>query len=255
MPVPAARGSIVRFGVFEADFEQRVLSKSGQRVRLQDQPFQILRLLVERPGELVTRDEIRQQLWTPDTYVEFDDGLNTAIKKLRTALNDSADNPRFIETVPRRGYRFIAPVSYPAPPETGEVPVAQPARASQEPPRVRPAAPSPRTLVLAIFFLVAVVAGGLFYRARHEARAGEAKPSLGASVRMRPSIAVLGFQNSTGRPDQAWLSTALSQMLSTELAEGEQLRMVSSEQIARAGRDNAWQPGETPPRTPSPASA
>jgi hypothetical protein len=75
---------------------------------LQDQTFQVLALLLERPGELVTREEIQQKLWPRDTYVAFDDGLNTAIKKLRSALSDTADNPRFIETVPRRGYRFVA---------------------------------------------------------------------------------------------------------------------------------------------------
>ena len=99
---------IVRFGLFEADLEQRHLNKEGVRVKLQDQPFQVLALLLERPCEVVTREEIQRKLWPADTYVAFDDGLNTAIKKLRLALGDTADNPRFIETVPRRGYRFLA---------------------------------------------------------------------------------------------------------------------------------------------------
>ncbi len=101
---------VVRFGTFEVDLREGVLTKGGLRIKLQEQPFQILALLLERPGELVPRDEIRQKLWSEDTFVEFDDGLNTAVRKLRTALGDSADNPRFLETVPRRGYRFIAPV-------------------------------------------------------------------------------------------------------------------------------------------------
>ena len=100
---------VARFGPYEADVRQRVLTKGGLKVRLQDQPFQVLALLLERPGELVSREEIQQKLWPADTYVAFDDGLNTAIKKLRSALSDIADNPRFIETVPRRGYRFVAP--------------------------------------------------------------------------------------------------------------------------------------------------
>src|SRR5260221_14611613 len=112
MDLSSSRSKIARFGLFEADLEQRVLSKEGLRVRLQDQPFQVLVLLLERPGEIVTREEIRQKLWPADTYVAFDDGLNTAIKKLRLALGDSADNPRFIETVPRRGYRFLAAPSF-----------------------------------------------------------------------------------------------------------------------------------------------
>jgi TolB-like protein/DNA-binding winged helix-turn-helix (wHTH) protein len=100
-----------RFGLFQVDFDERVLTKAGLRVKLQDQPFQVLTMLLQRPGELVTREEIRQRLWPANTFVEFDDGLNTAIKKLRAALGDSADNPRFVETVPRRGYRFLAPIA------------------------------------------------------------------------------------------------------------------------------------------------
>src|SRR5690349_4151391 len=100
------KNKVARFGVFEVDFERFLLKKGGLRVRLQDQPFQVLELLLNRPGEIVTREEIRQELWPDNTFVEFDGGLNTAIKKLRTALNDSAETPRFIETVPRRGYRF-----------------------------------------------------------------------------------------------------------------------------------------------------
>src|ERR1043166_2476079 len=113
MDISPPKTKVARFGLFEADCEQRVLTKGGLRVRLQDQPFQVLALLLERPGEVVTREEIRQKLWSADTFVEFDDGLNTAIKKLRTALGDSAENPRFIETVPRRGYRFLAPITFP----------------------------------------------------------------------------------------------------------------------------------------------
>jgi DNA-binding winged helix-turn-helix (wHTH) protein len=89
----------------------------GSRIRLQEQPFRILALLLERSGQLVTREEIRQKLWSPGTFVGFDDALNTAVRKLRDALNDSADNPRFLETVPRRGYRFVAPVAWPAEPQ------------------------------------------------------------------------------------------------------------------------------------------
>jgi DNA-binding winged helix-turn-helix (wHTH) protein/Tfp pilus assembly protein PilF len=106
----AERKKLVRFGAFEADLEQRILLKGGARVRLQDQPFQILASLLERPGEIVTREELRQRIWSADTYVEFDDGLNTAIKKLRLALGDAASNPLYVETIPRRGYRFVPPV-------------------------------------------------------------------------------------------------------------------------------------------------
>ena len=98
------------FGVYEVDVKSGELRKNGLKIRIQEQPFQILLMLLEHPGEVVTRDELRQRLWPADTFVDFDHGLNTAINKLREALGDSAANPRFIETLARRGYRFIAPV-------------------------------------------------------------------------------------------------------------------------------------------------
>lgn len=123
----APAGRFIRFGSFEADLQERKLTKSGYRIRLQEQPFRILVLLLERPGQLVTREEIRQKLWSRDTFVEFDDALNTAVRKLRESLNDSADNPRFLETVPRRGYRFIAPIAW-QPELQAVVPITSPAR-------------------------------------------------------------------------------------------------------------------------------
>lgn len=102
--------AFARFGSFEVDLRERKLTKGGIRIRLQEQPFRILALLLERPGQLVTREEIRLQVWPQDLFVDFDAALNTAVGKLRAALSDSADNPRFLETVPRHGYRFVAPV-------------------------------------------------------------------------------------------------------------------------------------------------
>lgn len=104
---------IFRFGVFEADASSGELRKSGMRLRLQEQPFQVLLLLLERPGEVVTREQIRQKLWSADTFVDFDHSLNTIINKIRDALSDSASNPRFVETLAKRGYRFLAPVEAP----------------------------------------------------------------------------------------------------------------------------------------------
>src|SRR5215471_10607612 len=100
----------LRFGVFEADFRTGELTKNGRRVRLQDQPFQLLVMLLDKPGELITREELHNKLW-PNTIVDFDHGLNKAISKIREALGDSAENPRFIETVASRGYRFLADVA------------------------------------------------------------------------------------------------------------------------------------------------
>jgi Tol biopolymer transport system component/DNA-binding winged helix-turn-helix (wHTH) protein len=112
----------VRFGVFEADLASGELRKRGRKVPLQDQPFQVLALLLRHPGEIVTREDVQHALWPADTFVEFEHGVNTAIKKLRQALGDAADNPRFIETLARKGYRFIAPVTAP------ELPAAPPVR-------------------------------------------------------------------------------------------------------------------------------
>src|SRR5215475_6762784 len=107
---PISNGS-VRFGVFEFNPQTFELRRNGSRVKLQEQPGQILSALLEAPGDLVTREELRKRLWSEDTFVDFDHSLNTAVKRLRDALGDSADNPIFIETLSRRGYRFMAPMA------------------------------------------------------------------------------------------------------------------------------------------------
>src|SRR4029077_1312630 len=101
---------ILRFGVFEVDVRAGELRKNGAKIRLQQQPFQVLLALLSRPGDVVTREELRQQLWPADTFVDFDHSLNAAIKRLRDALGETADTPVFIETLPRRGYRFLHPI-------------------------------------------------------------------------------------------------------------------------------------------------
>lgn len=113
MPSPAEKSRVIHFGLFEADLHEQELRKSGIRIKLQEQPFQILSLLLEHPGQAVTREELRQKLWPTDTFVDFDHSLNSSVKKLRLALGDDSGNPRFIETLHRRGYRFIAPVEGP----------------------------------------------------------------------------------------------------------------------------------------------
>src|SRR5437763_7586275 len=109
MPGNSVRG-VMRFGIFEVDLQAGQLRRNGCKVRLQDQPFQVLAMLLKRPGEVVPREDLRARLWSSDTFVDFDHGLNAAVKRLRDALGDSAENPRFVETLARRGYRFIAPV-------------------------------------------------------------------------------------------------------------------------------------------------
>jgi TolB-like protein/DNA-binding winged helix-turn-helix (wHTH) protein len=152
VPKTSASPSQVRFGTFEVDLEARELRKAGIRIRLQPQPFAILELLVSRPGELVTREELQQKLWQDGTFVDFEPSLNTAIKKLRSALNDEADTPRFIETIPRRGYRFLGAV----------VALGQ---TSPDLPRVKPRRIPARWISAAVLvFLVVVAAGYLSFR-------------------------------------------------------------------------------------------
>jgi cholera toxin transcriptional activator len=115
--VPQKSTRVARFGLFELDLSAGELRKSGIKLRLQGQPFQVLTLLLERAGEIVTREELQQKLWPTDTFVDFDHSLNTTINKVREALGDSASSPRYVETLARRGYRFIAPVQTGAPPE------------------------------------------------------------------------------------------------------------------------------------------
>src|ERR1700693_4591352 len=132
MPVPVSTPRRFSFGPYEADLHSGELLKNGKRVRLQSQPFQLLAMLLERPGELVTREDICQKLWSSDTFVDFDHSLGTAINKIREVLNDSAGEPSYVETLPRRGYRFIAQVTSVDP---------KPARESPEPAPLEPAEP------------------------------------------------------------------------------------------------------------------
>src|SRR6201987_4782478 len=111
MPMPeASPRKAVRFGAFEVDLVSGELRKNGTRIPLQEQPFRVLAMLLERPAEMVSREDLHSKLWPGNTFVDFDHGVNTAVNKLREALGDTAANPRFVQTVARRGYRFIAPV-------------------------------------------------------------------------------------------------------------------------------------------------
>ncbi len=114
MPTPARSANLVRFDAFEVDLRAQELYKAGRKIKLQVQPFQVLAMLLEQPGEVVTREEMQKKLWPADTFVDFDHSLNTAIKKLRQALGDDKKKPRFVETLPKRGYRFLVSVKRPA---------------------------------------------------------------------------------------------------------------------------------------------
>jgi DNA-binding winged helix-turn-helix (wHTH) protein len=113
--------AVVHFGIFEVNLGARELRRQGIKIRLQDQPFQILEMLLEHLGEITTREQLRQRIWPADTFVDFDQGLYNAINKLREALRDTAETPRYVETVPRRGYRFIGPINAVAEPSSGTI--------------------------------------------------------------------------------------------------------------------------------------
>src|SRR5579863_10769315 len=166
-PTPefGAAGRIVRFAVFEFDIETGELRKHGLRIKLQGQPISVLAILIEHAGETVTRDELQKRLWPVDTYVDFEHSLNAAVKRLRAALGDSADAPRFVETLPRQGYRFIAPLNRP---ETINPVVTQPDKsqtASDVPPAVA-GNPKPagwrRSLLSAAGAAAVLIAAGLW---------------------------------------------------------------------------------------------
>src|SRR5579863_8345727 len=124
-------GRVLQFGAFELKSDTGEMWKHGTRIRLQGKPLQLLQALLDRPGDVVTRDELRDRLWAADTFVDFESGLNTTVNRLRLALGDSADHPRYVETLARNGYRFVAPVSVnqAQPEETEAIPelVASPA--------------------------------------------------------------------------------------------------------------------------------
>jgi len=178
--------SVIRFGAFEADLLSGELRKSGIRLKIQDRPFQILVILLEHPGLVVTREQLQKRLWPEDTFVDFEHGLNTAINKLRDALSDEADNPRFIETLPKRGYRFIAPVSgsaaprahlHAGPPANAPTPFAVPAISPADP-SVTPPAPAIRYrltsyLTPAVMFLLYVALIAVWYFYSHSRRGAE----------------------------------------------------------------------------------
>jgi DNA-binding winged helix-turn-helix (wHTH) protein/tetratricopeptide (TPR) repeat protein len=204
---PARR--IVRFGSFEADFGEGKLTKGGIRIRLQEQPLQILALLLEHPGQLVTREEIRQKLWSRDTFVEFDDALNTAVRKLRAALNDSADNPRFLETVPRRGYRFVAPVAW----------TQEPQAVAATPVRHRTGR---RAYLWSAAALIVAAAGVEGYRHLH-------RP--GFQITPKDTIVLADFSNSTG---DVVFDDTLKTALNVSLRQSPFLNVLSDSEIAKA---------------------
>jgi TolB-like protein/DNA-binding winged helix-turn-helix (wHTH) protein len=206
-----------RFGVFEVDPREGELRKSGLRIKLQDQPFQLLVLLLERPGEIVTREELQRRLWPADTFVDFDHSLNSAVKRLREALQDQAENPRFVETVPKRGYRFIGPVS-------GEQPAGnQTAGVSQEP----LARPHRRGVYVAGCALAAlIVVGSLFWLNTRRVR--ETKPE-NSKIQ---SLVVMPFINASNNSDMDYLGDSLSEEITNSLSRLPNLRVMARSSVS-----------------------
>jgi len=214
----AAKGVNFRFAEFELRREALELSRKGERIRLQIVPYRVLELLLERAGEVVTRDEFRARVWASNVYIDFDHGLNNAIARLREVLGDTSDNPRFIETMHRIGYRFVHPVERI---ETPVVPVAtdgdQPAAPA---PVVAPRSRSPRNVTISVLLLAMVVAGAIVAIDR-------ANDDSGAAAAPIRSVAVMPFRNLSGDGSQDYFAAGMTEALITRLAQNPSLRVVS----------------------------
>lgn len=215
LPNPVDLPRLLRFGQFELDLRTGEIYKEGKRIKLQEQPCQVLALLIESPGELVSREELRKRLWPNDTFVNFDHGVNIAINKLRNALGDSPEKPRFIETLPRRGYRFIAPVDAAKTSRDGEPPAqltsSQAGRAGSGSITWR------RALLSAALALSLVAVFFSFFRYWRGYSGGS---------RIR-SLAVLPLENLSGDPSQEYFADGMTEELTTNLAKIKSLRVIS----------------------------
>jgi TolB-like protein/DNA-binding winged helix-turn-helix (wHTH) protein/Tfp pilus assembly protein PilF len=227
----------VRFGVFEVDLKACELRKRGLRLKLPEQPFQVLVVLLENPGEIITREELRNRLWPGDTFVDFDHGLNNAVMRLREVLGDSSENPRFVETIPRRGYRFIAPVVGPAFPvptstdselESGLVPIQATPQLVQRAASEAISLPAsirrrPSTTRLAILIPAIFVVAGLLVAGFRYSRINANKTSPARSK----SLIVLPIENLSGDKDQEYFADGMTDDLIASLAKIRSLRVIS----------------------------
>jgi TolB-like protein/DNA-binding winged helix-turn-helix (wHTH) protein/Tfp pilus assembly protein PilF len=198
---------ILRFGSFEVDVVSGELRRQGLKVKLQDQPFRLLVLLLDRAGDVVTREKVRETLWPADTYVDFDHSLNTAVRKLREALGDSAEAPRYVETVARRGYRFIAPVALPH--AVQAAPLADAAAASILPSAVTGPSASARHLLIGAILVICAAAVLVYWAVPRQGPTTQPGRTL--------TLAVLPFDNLSGDADQEYLSDGLTEEMITQL--------------------------------------
>jgi DNA-binding winged helix-turn-helix (wHTH) protein/tetratricopeptide (TPR) repeat protein len=242
--------SHVSFGLYEVNLHTHELRKGGLRLRIPLQSFQILAMLLEKPGQVVSREDLRRKLWRSDVFVDFEAGVNVAVQKLRGVLQDTSREPRYIETVPKVGYRFIAsvellnPVSDEVPQsavtlDSAELPSIDtiPGELLTEPLTQRRRWPYWAAAGLSLALLTAYI--GYRYSRNQRVSVAQAQPQhqpsaiVPASVRRR-SVAVMGFTNVSGNAQNLWLSTAFTEMLATELAAGDHLRAIAEEHVARA---------------------
>jgi TolB-like protein/DNA-binding winged helix-turn-helix (wHTH) protein/Tfp pilus assembly protein PilF len=231
---------VVRFGVFEVDLRSRELRKHGLRIRLQDQPFRVLELLLKHPGELITREELQRQIWSADTLVDFELGLNTSIKRLRQALGDSAENPHFVETLPRRGYRFVFPINRDSPPlndpagkRTSAIayPGIESGETTSSPERLAPAVQighRARWITALSTLLITLLSAGGYQTARHNRAT-----TTGLEIN---SIAVLPLENLSPDPQQEYFADGMTDELITNLAKLDAVRVISRSSVMQYKR-------------------
>jgi TolB-like protein/DNA-binding winged helix-turn-helix (wHTH) protein/Tfp pilus assembly protein PilF len=235
MALPVASTRIVRFGVFEVDLKACELRKHGFRIKLAEQPFQVLAFLLERPGEIVTREELRDRLWPGDTFVDFDHGLNNAVMRVREVLLDSSEHPRYVETVPRRGYRFVAPV------EETSVPPPVPATIELEGASTSPASSAskpalahtiseypgvPRWFTSRLAAAIAIVVVGLAALLAFTIHARNVTTNQANATRST-SLVVLPLENLSGDKDQDYFADGMTDELIANLAKIRSLHVIS----------------------------
>ncbi len=222
MSAPTLAARVLRFDAFELDLRTGELRKHGVKLRLQGQPLQVLAILLESAGNLVTREELRGQLWLADTFVDFDHSLHNAIARIREVLADSAETPRYIETLPRRGYRFIAQVEQ----VRAELPLAPSENGNQTGQKVAATTRAKPRMALAFTLLALVAVGSVFWLVRTGSHATSAAPRL-------RSIAVLPLENLSGDPSQEYFADGMTDELITDLAKVGALRVISRTSVMR----------------------